>query len=123
MDFGERLRELRQAKGLSLRSLADEVDVDFTYLSKIENGKAGYLPGADTIRALAVALEADSFELLQLADKVPPEMQHVAESASARKFYQRARDVASPADWDALLKVLEERQTERLQKGKRRKQG
>ena len=35
---------------LTLRALADAVGVDFSYLSKIENGKAGYLPGAETIR-------------------------------------------------------------------------
>src|SRR5262249_22746185 len=113
VDFGQRLRELRQNKNLTLRQLADAVGVDFTYLSKIENGKAGYLPGAETIRSLAEALEADALELLQLADKVPPEMERFAGDAKARRFLKRAQEVASPGDWDALLELLEERQKER----------
>jgi transcriptional regulator with XRE-family HTH domain len=111
--FGERLRELRQERGLTLRALAEAVGVDFTYLSKIENGKAGYLPGAETIRALADVLEADSLELLQLADKVPPEISRFATNAKARRFLQRAQEVASPDDWDAMLKLLEKRQKAR----------
>ena len=113
MKFGERLRELRKERGLTLRALAESVGVDFSYLSKIENGKAGYLPGADTIRALA-----DALELLELADKVPPEMERFAGNARARRFLQRAQEIASPDDWDALLNVLEERQRGRSRRKK-----
>jgi transcriptional regulator with XRE-family HTH domain len=113
VDFGIKLRELRQAKGLTLRGLAEVVGVDFTYLSKIENGKAGYLPGADTIRGIAEALDTDPLDLLRIADKVPPEMKQIAKTANARRFLQRAQEVASPEDWDAMLNLLEKRQKER----------
>ena len=116
--FGERLRQLRKERGLTLRDLAEAVGVDFTYLSKMENEKAGYLPGADTIRALAEALDADPLELLELANKVPPEMERFASSVHARRFLQRAREIASPDDWDALLKVLEQRQQSRTRRKK-----
>ena len=122
MEFGVRLRELRNAKQLTLRALAERTGVNFTYLSKIENGKAGYLPGADTIRALAAALDADSLELLELADKVPPELGSLARNAHARRFLQRAQ-VASPADWNALLDLLEKRQAEREGGAGKRKRG
>ena len=115
MEFSARIRELRTGKGLTLRVLAEAVGVDFSYLSKIENGKAGYLPGADTIRQLAEALDADALELLRLADKVPPEVEHFAADASARRFLRRAQEVASPDDWDALLNLLERRQKDRHQ--------
>lgn len=39
MTFGERIREFRQGKQLTLRDLAANVNVTFTYLSKIENQK------------------------------------------------------------------------------------
>jgi transcriptional regulator with XRE-family HTH domain len=116
MKFGERLRELRKERRLTLRALAEAVHVDFTYLSKIENGKVGYLPGADTIRALAEALETDTLELLELADKVPPEMQRLTSNANARRFLKLVQDIDSPDDWDALLKVLEDRQKNRSQR-------
>lgn len=117
VDFGGKLRELRRKNGLTLRTLAKRVGVDFTYLSKIENGKSGFLPGAETIRALAGVLETDALDLLRLADKVPPEIKHLAATASARRFLQRAREVASPDDWDALLRLLEQRQMDRMRKG------
>jgi HTH-type transcriptional regulator, competence development regulator len=73
MTFGERVRELRKAKGLTLRALAGKVQVNFTYLSKIENTKLdfGEYPGEGLIRKLAKALKADEDELLLLAEKIP----------------------------------------------------
>ena len=117
MTFGEQLRQLRKEKKMTLRVLAEVAGVDFTYLSKIENDKAGYSPGADTIRVLAVILGVDPLELLRLADKVPPELQGLTEDAKARRFFNRAQEIASPDDWDALLNFLERRQQERQEKG------
>jgi transcriptional regulator with XRE-family HTH domain len=94
--FGARLRELRKKKELTLRALAESAGVDFTYLSKIENDKAGYLPGAETIRTLAGLLDVDSLEFLRLADKVPAELQGISEDANARRFFQRARKSLRP---------------------------
>ena len=108
--FGQRIRELRQASGLTLRALAEAAGVDFTYLSKIENGKTGYLPSADTIRAIAAALGADSLNLLELAKKMPPEIGKFASTAQARHFFERAQRIASPDDWKDLLEVLERKQ-------------
>src|SRR5262249_29536235 len=76
MTFGERVRELRKAKNLTLRDLAAKVKVNFTYLSKIENHKLdfGDYPGEGLIRKLAKVLGADEDELLLLAEKVPDEI-------------------------------------------------
>ena len=71
--FGQRIRELRQAKGWTLRQLAPKVGVGFTYLSKVETGKLdfGDYPSEALIHRLADALNADEEELLILADKIP----------------------------------------------------
>src|SRR5438105_11096724 len=73
MTFGSRLRELRQAKNLTLRDVAKKVKVTFTYLSKIENQKLsfGEFPSDELILKLARALDADPDELLILAEKIP----------------------------------------------------
>ena len=73
MTFGERLRELRKAKNLSQRALAEKVGINFTYLSKVESEKLDFAqyPSEDLIRKLAKALEADVDELLLLAKKIP----------------------------------------------------
>ncbi len=73
MTFGERIRQLRRTKLLTLRELADRVGVGFTYLSKIENHKLdeGHGPSEKLIHMLAIELDGDEEELLFLADKIP----------------------------------------------------
>lgn len=69
MTFGERVRELRLQKGLAQRDLAKLVEIDFTYLSKIENDRVSP-PSDEVIHSLAKYLEAEEEELLALAAKV-----------------------------------------------------
>ena len=113
MDFGQRLRQLRKDKGFTLRELAQAAGIDFTYLSKIENGRIPYTPAAETIRQLAEALKVDSIELLTLADKLPKELEPLKTNLQARRFFDRAAKVASPDDWQAFLDLLEKRQARR----------
>ena len=76
MQFGEKGRELRNAKNLSQRDLAAQVGVNFTYISKIENEKLdfGDYPSEELIGKLAEALDGDEDELLILAKKILMEM-------------------------------------------------
>jgi transcriptional regulator with XRE-family HTH domain len=52
--FGKRLRELREAKGLSQESLAHEAGLDRTYVSSVERGKRNI--SLENIERLANAL-------------------------------------------------------------------
>jgi transcriptional regulator with XRE-family HTH domain len=63
MTPGEYLRELRTEKGLSLKDLANALNVDFTLISKIELGERSL--SMDLIPALAKALKTD-FKALQV---------------------------------------------------------
>jgi transcriptional regulator with XRE-family HTH domain len=83
MRFGNRLRELRTAQGLSQRALGKRVGVSFTYISKVENGKLdfGDYPSEGLICRLAAALGADAEELLLMAEKIP--------EAIRRRFFER----------------------------------
>ena len=76
MRFGNRLRQLRKAKGLTLRELAKKVGVGFTYLSRAENERFQYgdYPSNALIEKLAKALDADADELLFLAQRIPDRM-------------------------------------------------
>ncbi len=71
--FGDRIRELRTAKGYSLRKLAPLVGVGFSYLSKVENNRldTGGFPSESLIHRLADVLQADEDELLLLARHLP----------------------------------------------------
>ena len=71
--FGNRIRELRQQKGYSLRQLAPLVGVGFSYLSKVERGRLDFAGSASEslIHRLAGVLNADEEELLLLAHHIP----------------------------------------------------
>jgi len=56
-DVGKMIREARQARGISLRALADQVGIHFTHLSKIENGKDKI--GRASLAKIADALGVD----------------------------------------------------------------
>lgn len=113
MEFGKRVKELRLQKGLTLRKLAKSVKLNFTYLSKIENGKVEYTPSADKIRAIANALHADEIELLKLANKVPPELEHFVDNVNAIAFLRRAKSITSSEDWKDLLDFLDQKYSAR----------
>lgn len=71
--FGEKVRELRNTKGYSLRALAPKVAVGYSYLSKVENGKLdfGDSPSEALIHRLAETLDGDEDELLLMAGRIP----------------------------------------------------
>jgi transcriptional regulator with XRE-family HTH domain len=77
MTFGERVRQLREAKGLSLRKLSPKVGVGFSYLCRVETGTmtCGDYPSDALIHRLADVLEGDEEELLLLAERIPKPIQ------------------------------------------------
>ena len=74
MQFGPRVRELREARGFTQRELADRLNVSVSYISKVENERLhfGDYPSEKFIHKLADELNADEEELLILTDRVPP---------------------------------------------------
>ena len=67
--FGPYLKRLRKQAGLSQRALASRVDIDVTYLSKLENGRQG---GSERVlRSLAEQLGVPLAELMAEAGRVP----------------------------------------------------
>jgi transcriptional regulator with XRE-family HTH domain len=120
LTFGQRLRELRKAKNLTQRELAERVATrlkeedrrgfDFTYLSKIENDKMPP-PSKAAILQLSIVLEADCDELLSMAGKVSPDVeQKFTESQGARAFYRAAiKHHLTEQEWQELLHELERR--------------
>lgn len=60
---GERIRELRGAKGWTQQMLADHSGVERAHLTKLEEGKRE--AGLRTLEKIAVALDVEPFELLR----------------------------------------------------------
>ena len=65
--FGERLRELRQKRKLTLRALCDTAGMSLAYLSDLERGLK--VPSLTTLVRLAVALDC---KLIHVMAGVPP---------------------------------------------------
>lgn len=107
MRFGDRVRQLRKAKNLGQRALAKEIGVSHTYVSKIENEKLdfGDYPSEELIGKIAKALDADEYELLLLAEKIPEQIRKrvMEQPAAFRKIAQLDDETLQK-----LLRKLEE---------------
>lgn len=91
MSFGEALRTLRREKGISQRELAAKVGLDFSYISKLENGHLP-APAADTVVKICEALSVAPERLLSLGGKLPTDVQGiVGGSPAAQQFLREAQ--------------------------------
>ena len=105
--FGSILREKRRAAGLSQRRLAELGGVDFSYISKLENGRLP-APAAETIVRLAGILGCAPEEFLSAAGKLPHGVgKALAQEPSALRFLQEASRLGlSEDDWEQMLGQL-----------------
>ena len=63
--LGQRVRELRKARGLSQDQLSEKVGIDSKHLSRIELGKS--FPYMETFEAIAAALEVEIKDLFEFS--------------------------------------------------------
>jgi transcriptional regulator with XRE-family HTH domain len=115
-EMGERLREARRARSLSLRTLAERLGVSPSLISQIETGRAN--PSVSTLYAIAAELDVSLDELL-FSDRVsaPPSPVAAPPEATARTMtpsspMQRADDrhrirLASGVTWERLTTASE----------------
>lgn len=105
--FGTKLRGYRLRARKTQLELADAIGVDFTYISKIEKGKAPP-PARERIEAAARFLqlsEAEEIDLLLLADKVPADVQTVLELPGAVSLYRKIQKL-QPDEQGATIEHL-----------------
>lgn len=74
--FGPHIRELRLAKGVTLREFARLLEVTPTYISQIEQEKFNP-PAEDRIVRMAELLGVDADELLGLAGRVADDLPEI----------------------------------------------
>lgn len=98
MEFGDRLRQTREAKGMSQQDLADRAGIQASAVSHFELGRR--LPSFDNIRRLADALNVTSDFLLGRTD-----VREVA-GPEAAALFREYREL-STADQQALSKFAE----------------
>jgi len=94
--FGKRLRSLRIQNELTLRELAAKININFTYLSKIENGVLPP-PGEKVILMLAEVLNADKDELMTLAGRIPSHLVQMLRNRARLEFGTMLRKLRTEA--------------------------
>ena len=75
MSFGKILRTLRTQKGISIKKLAPEIDLDYTYISKLENSKVN--PSSKVVKKISRYFRYNSDELLITAGKIPKDVEEI----------------------------------------------
>jgi transcriptional regulator with XRE-family HTH domain len=115
-EMGERLREARRARSLSLRTLAERLGVSPSLISQIETGRAN--PSVSTLYAIAAELDVSLDELL-FNDRRPaeptaparPDVAHNGTMAPAppvqRADSRHAIRLASGVNWERLTTLSE----------------
>jgi transcriptional regulator with XRE-family HTH domain len=89
--FGALLRQYRHTAGLTQRALAEKAQLDFSYISKLENNRIPP-PAADTIVLLCSILGVPADDLLAFAGKLPSEIEDtIGASAPAQAFLREAQ--------------------------------
>src|SRR5574337_1105026 len=97
MDIGKRLRELREAKGLSQGDIERRSGLLRSYISRVEGGYTA--PSLTTLDKFAKALEVEPYQLFfrgpghPIAPRVPPQ---ASQSKSVRKLIKYFEDMTTP---------------------------
>jgi transcriptional regulator with XRE-family HTH domain len=108
--FGKYIREKREAllagdRRYSLRQVAGRIQIEPSYLSKIERGEQTYL-SEEKILALADELDEDPDVMLALSGKVSKDVQEIIRKRPAL-FAQLIRDLKNLPD-HAVLRIVRE---------------
>ena len=75
MDFSVLLKDLRTKNGASIKKLAAEVGLNYTYISKLENAKVK--PSPEVINRFSHYFNYNEDELMIAAGKIPKDIEEI----------------------------------------------
>ncbi|CAO3415408.1 helix-turn-helix domain-containing protein [Azospirillum doebereinerae] len=109
--FGERVRSLRDAKGVTLKQMATDLSISSAYLSALEHGKRGQ-PSPQLVRQICAyfgIIWDEAEELERLADLSHPRVTVDTSglSAKATELANRLSERIAGLDDAALDRLLE----------------
>jgi transcriptional regulator with XRE-family HTH domain len=82
--FANRLRSDRERAGLTIRQLANQSGISFSYISKIETGRSGKGISPNIVTMLAKVLDVDALEYMYLSDVVPSPLKELLSDEQSR---------------------------------------
>ncbi len=80
-NLGQTLRAIRKEKGVGIKVIAPKLGVNYSYLSKIENGYSS--PSAEFLSRLADYFRVDRDDLYAAAGKLPPDVSRILDEHRA----------------------------------------
>jgi transcriptional regulator with XRE-family HTH domain len=103
--LGQLIRKLRKQKGLSLRNLAEQVDVSYVQIAHIENGK--FSTSKRIFEQLAKALDYDVDKLLAAGDAVGDDIEKIITKTptAVPEFLRTAKNLTED-DWRSLTEQV-----------------
>ena len=106
--LGKLIRKLRKQKGLSLRKLAEKVDISFVNIAHIENGRI--TTSEEVIKELAKALDYDVDKLLAAADSVNEDIKNIIKKLPTvvPEFLRTAKNLTED-EWKDLTEQIKKK--------------
>jgi len=103
--LGEIIRKLRKEQGISLRKLAEKVDVSFVNIAHIENGRIS--TSKKILKQIASALKYDADKLLALGESVDDDVEKIIRKRpdAVPEFLRTAKDLTNE-EWKALTEQV-----------------
>jgi transcriptional regulator with XRE-family HTH domain len=119
MPFGKTLRRIRRDKRVTQNALAQLIDMDPGYLSRLENDKLGYKPSRETVEKISRKLkctEAEHAELLAEAGRIDRDVEKAARLTNERPELRELFSTAVGLSPERVQELVE------IAKGKRGEQ-
>ncbi|MDE3181066.1 MAG: helix-turn-helix transcriptional regulator [Acidobacteriota bacterium] len=109
MVIGERIKTLREQKGLSQGDIEKSSGLLRCYISRVEHGHT--VPSLETLERFAAALDVPLYRLFYFGDN-PPATPHLAERKSLEDLAQIEGDEGSEARFLIKMRALLDRMVE-----------
>jgi transcriptional regulator with XRE-family HTH domain len=116
-ELGNELRKAREAKGVSLESVANPAEISAAYLHKIERGNVSS-PSPRVLARLAAVLEISYLHLMELAGYLDEEQLAQARMREpSRHPHPLAAQQLSPEEWRAVAAFIKTLVAQRKREG------
>lgn len=110
MAFNIVLKRIRREKEMSQRAIADIIEMDYGYFSKMESGSLGYNPSRETVEKIANALECTESERNELyaeSGRIDVEIEEIARSTHQQPLLNDLFRTAAGLSPEKLKELIE----------------
>jgi len=124
MSFGKVLQRIRRSKGMTQREVANKIDMDYSYFSRLENDRFDSNPTRDTIDKIAEALrcnDEERGELLAAAGRIDEGIEKAARIASEKPAVGKLFRAIVRLPLDRIEELVEQIESELEQAPKAKK--